>query len=218
MAGRFLIHVIAWLPVAFLAWLGAPFVIPEAWRAESTGYYLVTLLHTAIICAVLFLAGRAAQKEVAERIGALRGLVLGLLYLAAMLLSFLWGALLPTREVTRRCHDGPIGGSVCERYAGGFAPDIPFYRLQVGRITPGACPATLTSTLSWNLGSEDRALHPAPCPAGLLGAQCYEERWAGSSSGEMVLFVAFDAECERGLELYGRGRVALSRRDRLGAP
>jgi hypothetical protein len=51
----------------------------------------------------------------------------------------------------------------------------------------------------------------------LAGARCYEARWTGASSGAMLLFVAFDPSCARGLELFGRGSVASARRDRLGA-
>lgn len=215
MVGRLLLHAVGWAPGAALAWLGAPFLIPETWRVTSLGVHALSVLHVLIVFALLFVAGRSAAAESTAAPGALRVLATGVVFLGASLGSLFWAGLAPTRDVERRCHGGPIGGAACERYTQGFSPDIPFYRLQLGEVAPGACPAPGVSTITWPLGDEPRELQLTPCPDGLAGDRCFEARWTGVSSGQMILLVAFEPSCERGLELFGRGDAAHARRARL---
>lgn len=218
MFGRFVLHVVAWAPGAALAWLAAPFLVPESWRTTSLGVHAHSVLQLLVVFALVFVAARGAAEEPKPAPGALRVLATGALFLGASLASFFWAGLAPTRSLARRCHDGPIAGVACERYTQGFSPDVPFYRLQTGEVAPGACPAPGVSTLPWPLLGELRELQLGACPDGLVGDRCFEARWTGASSGQMLLLVAFAPACDRGLELFGRGPAALTRRERLTHP
>lgn len=215
--GRFLLHVIGWLPAAFLAWLAAPFLIPEGLREQTMGLYLLHGLRAGIAIGTLALALRTAQRAAQAEASAWKILLTGALFLGGMAGSFLWGALLPTRDLKRSCHPGPIVSSICERYSGGFAPDIPFFRLQRGALVSGACPSTQTATLTWDFGPEAHDLYAAPCPGALSeqNARCFQDDWTEGNGGGYLGLVAFDSGCEQGLELYGRGAPAQARRERL---
>jgi hypothetical protein len=217
--GRFLLHVIGWLPAAFLAWLASPFLIPELLRGQALGLHLLHLLRAGIVVGALAVAWRTAQTASQTEPKAWKILLTGVLFLAGMAGSFLWGALLPTRDLTRSCRTGPIFPEICERYSGGFSPDIPFFRLQRGELANGACPLAQTSTLTWDFGPQTRDLHPAPCPAGLqsANARCFQDEWTEGGGSRYLGLVAFDSGCQVGLELYGRGQAARDRQERLPA-
>lgn len=217
LAGRFLLHVIGWLPAAFLAWLAAPFLIPEGLREQTLGLYLLHGLRAGIAIGTLALALRTAQRAAQAEASAWKILFTGTLFLVGMVGSFLWGALLPTRDLRRSCHQGPLLPNICERYSGGFSPDIPFFRLQRGELAGAPCPSTQTATLTWDFGPEARDLYAAPCPSALAeqNGRCFLAEWTEGSGGRFLGLVAFDSGCERGLELYGRGAPVESRRERL---